>query len=166
MQIYPAEAFRQPRHPHAIFPVTELDYPHLIQNCWPHAAATWIKNIQRREYTIRRNHRGGGWVYRHQEQAIAFGHLTIWTHAAEISDLIVTESQRGQGIGTMLIQSLCQESLQYPIDFIEIGVDQTNTRALALYQRLGFDIYREISYPQHDASPNGPQHIFYLRIDL
>jgi ribosomal-protein-alanine N-acetyltransferase len=70
-------------------------------------------------------------------QVVAFGQLTLWSRVAEISDLSVTQAQRGRGIGTALLKHLITlGAAQRAV--IEIGVAQRNVRALALYQRLGF----------------------------
>ncbi len=70
--------------------------------------------------------------------AIGFGQYSVWPACAEISDLVVSESHRGRGLGTALIQALLQHALQRGITTFEIGVSLNNPRAAALYRRLGF----------------------------
>jgi len=70
-------------------------------------------------------------------QVVAFGQLTLWSRVAEISDLSVTQAQRGRGIGTALLKHLIALGAARRA-VIEIGVAQRNVRALSLYQRLGF----------------------------
>jgi ribosomal protein S18 acetylase RimI-like enzyme len=72
---------------------------------------------------------------------IAFGQLAPWKRSAEISDLIVSDEWRGQGIGTHLIHHLIHAACQFGYHTVEIGADCENTRAIALYQRLGFQAY-------------------------
>lgn len=94
-------------------------------------------------------------------QVVAFGQLTLWSRVAEISDLSVTQAQRGRGIGTALLKHLITlGAAQRAV--IEIGVAQRNVRALALYQRLGF---------RHDRTllldlGQGVEPVFYLTLSV
>lgn len=54
----------------------------------------------------------------------------------ELDDLYLFPSFRGHGIGTAVIQKCCAETSQP----ILLYVFQRNTRAIALYQRMGFQI--------------------------
>ena len=54
----------------------------------------------------------------------------------ELDDLYLFPSFRGHGIGTAVIQKCCAETSQP----ILLYVFQKNTRAIALYQRMGFQI--------------------------
>lgn len=54
----------------------------------------------------------------------------------ELDDLYLFPSFRGHGIGTAVIQKCCTETRQP----ILLYVFQKNTRAIALYQKMGFQI--------------------------
>lgn len=62
-------------------------------------------------------------------------------HRMELDDLYVFPSYRSRGIGTAVIQKCCAETNQP----ILLYVFQNNTRALALYQKLGFQIQCQTS---------------------
>ena len=70
--------------------------------------------------------------------------------------LAVTESARGRGVGTALIEALSQEARRRGYPALRLDVVDTNPRAQALYTRLGFHIEKETSI--------GPlRHIFGFR---
>lgn len=79
---------------------------------------------------------------------IGSGQLVRYTDArAEIADLAVAPTWRGQGVGTALIQVLTRIAWEVGIRRLEIGATEDNCRALALYERLGFVPLREVELP-------------------
>jgi ribosomal protein S18 acetylase RimI-like enzyme len=65
----------------------------------------------------------------------------LW-HAAIccfIEEIVVEESERGQGIGTELIQSVMEKMKASDCAEITLIVDSENTAAERLYKRLGID---------------------------
>lgn len=78
-------------------------------------------------------------------QLIATGQLVAYGANAEIADLAVAPPFRGQGVGTALIKALLGIADFAGFDGVEICVMQENTRARALYERLGFVVDREFS---------------------
>lgn len=90
----------------------------------------------------------------HDDYPIAYGQITCWPRVAEISDLIVAEAWRGQGIGSALIESLIAAAGHWPVTAVEIGVALSNPRALDLYKRLGFSFGRTLTLDLgHGAEP-------------
>lgn len=55
-----------------------------------------------------------------------------------IDGICVQSGMRGQGLGTRLLQALCDEALDRGYDYIRLDVINTNWRARALYEREGF----------------------------
>jgi ribosomal protein S18 acetylase RimI-like enzyme len=55
-----------------------------------------------------------------------------------IAHLDIAENKRGQGIGFDLITHFIQQAPRQPLPFIELDVAETNPRAQALYQSMGF----------------------------
>ena len=86
---------------------------------------------------------------------IGSGWLTRWGDVAEISDLFVAPPYRNLGAGTALIRHLAEIGASHGAQWVEIGVDEGNSLAKKLYERLGFVAYRIV--PAH------PQPIIYLR---
>lgn len=66
-------------------------------------------------------------------------HLRVDT--AELSELFVVPQWRSRGIGRAVIYGLMLDGVAWPaagLDWFELGVTAGNTRARALYERLGF----------------------------
>lgn len=61
-----------------------------------------------------------------------------------IQNIGVTPNHRGRQLGTYLIYRACQGFLIEDIDIATLEVTAQNTRALRLYQRLGFRITRTV----------------------
>jgi ribosomal protein S18 acetylase RimI-like enzyme len=55
--------------------------------------------------------------------------------------IVVARAFQGQGIGSRIIRRLAEE-YRGRMDAIELGVHQSNERAKALYERLGFNTVR------------------------
>jgi ribosomal protein S18 acetylase RimI-like enzyme len=64
--------------------------------------------------------------------------MTRWGPRGEISNLIVHPEWRSKGIGTTIIRRLIGAARENELTEVEIGVAESNPRAMALYRRLGF----------------------------
>ncbi|MCP4424251.1 MAG: GNAT family N-acetyltransferase [Chloroflexi bacterium] len=84
-------------------------------------------------------------------QIIASGQLVLYPHGAELANLSVVPTRRGEGIGAALVEALTAVARHLNLSSLEIGVEINNRRALALYQRLGFAEDRRVRIP--DAEP-------------
>jgi ribosomal protein S18 acetylase RimI-like enzyme len=101
--------------------VSRQDVADLHETCWPDIVATL------------------------NDKPVGYAQLTLWPRVSEISDLVVTESLRGHGIGTALICFLIDLARSWVMDNVEIGVAMSNHRAYTLYRRLGFQSGRIIN---------------------
>jgi ribosomal protein S18 acetylase RimI-like enzyme len=65
----------------------------------------------------------------------------LWhaTSCCFIEEIVVEESERGQGIGTELIKSVMEKMKKSGCAEIVLIVDKENTAAQRLYKRLGID---------------------------
>jgi ribosomal protein S18 acetylase RimI-like enzyme len=108
-----------------------------------------------------RQERGHAWgmVAMLDGEVIGFGQLGRWGRRCEISDLIVAEAFRGNGVGTSIIVRLLDLAYQQGIQEVEIGAAVSNPRALILYKNLGF---HEIQQVMMDLG-HGPEPVIYLR---
>lgn len=95
-----------------------------------------------------------------EDDIIGMGAVTYWQKCGEISDLYVIPSQRSKGIGTAIIQYLVSKIRQTPLQRAEIGVALSNTRALDLYRKLGFDDRKQVNL---DVG-NGVEPVLYLEL--
>lgn len=139
-------------------PVQTGDAPTLHQMCWPDRTAESVLELLQRTNRLAMNGRGLGAVVIKGGSPCAFGLLTVWPRAAEISDLIVHTDYRGQGMGTMIIHFLTDRARELGVRTLEIGVALSNPRALALYRRLGFIDGRTIDL----NLGSGPEPVLYL----
>lgn len=141
-----------------IRPVELEDAADLKHMCWPDRSFDHIVDLIRRTQKLAQNRRGLGVVAVQDGTACAFGLLTLWTRAAEISDLIVNDQHRSQGIGSLIITSLTTTARDLQVQVLEIGVALSNPRALSLYRRLGFVDGRVIEIDLGQ----GPEQVMYL----
>lgn len=148
----------------AIRPVVRGDLPALVETCWSDRNPMLVEQFIIRIQKLQQQGRGLGIVALHPatQTAIAYGQVLRLRHAYEISDLIVTPSQRGRGIGKGLIQYLTRTVHGWGGDLLEIGVAADNLSALALYRRLGFHDHRTVLV----SGARGKEAILYLRLLL
>lgn len=63
---------------------------------------------------------------------------------AKLPDVVVAASQRGRGIGALLMTSLADELRAAKVRRIDLGVHDDNSGARRFYERLGFAANHEI----------------------
>jgi ribosomal protein S18 acetylase RimI-like enzyme len=125
--------------------VSRQDVADLYETCWPDKSLDAVREIIERAEGIRHRKRGQGIVATLNDKPVGYAQLTLWPRVSEISDLVVTESLRGHGIGTALICFLIDLARSWVMDNVEIGVAMSNHRAYILYRRLGFQSGRIIN---------------------
>jgi ribosomal protein S18 acetylase RimI-like enzyme len=136
-------------------PAQPDDGPSLNRICYPHYAPDEMEQALLASLRQAKTERGIRLVAEQDGQIVGSGQLSSWAQGAEIADLIVIPSHRGQGIGQALIEALLEKARALGLPAVEIGVQAGNQRALALYQRLGFT-YRRTAY----LTLNGNQSAF------
>jgi ribosomal protein S18 acetylase RimI-like enzyme len=146
-----------------IRPVLIRDIPGLC-HLWSWRSESDVAWMVKRVQQQARQGRGLGAVIMddHQRIPAGYGQVTLWYRAAEIADLAIAESHRGQGLGTVLIQYLVRVAREMNAPRVEIGVALVNTRALNLYRRLGFQDDRTVLLDVGE----GVQPVLYLNLDL
>ncbi|MDT8306695.1 MAG: GNAT family N-acetyltransferase [Anaerolineae bacterium] len=84
---------------------------------------------------------------------VASGQLISYTDTvAEIADLVVAGSMRGQGVGTALLRVLGALAAAAGAERLELAARVDNERALALYRRLGFRASRLLRFPSGERA--------------
>ncbi len=86
------------------------------------------------------------------DRIIASGQLVLYPHGAELANLAVIPARRGEGIGTTMIGMLIAVACHLQLPSLEISVAVSNTRVLALYQRLGFTEDRRLQLPNDESA--------------
>lgn len=156
-------ALQSPAPSIIIRPVRLTDSEPLHAACWPSRPFAAVYNLVSRSLRNAADGRGLGVVALDETGAPqGYGQVALWPSCAEISDLMVAEAARGQGLGTAIIQHLVREAVRMHAPAVEIGVALANPRALALYRRLGF-------VDSHTVMLNlglGKEPVLFLRLDL
>lgn len=143
--------------------LVELHDAAMLQHaCWPDRALEDVAEFLQRIQNLRAHQRGIAVVAQHNDTVCGFGLLTVWSRAAEISDLVVIPSLRGQGIGSTIIAYLTDIARDLHVNVLEIGVALSNPRALTLYRRLGFSDRRTVQL----ELGAGPEPVLYLEKNL
>ncbi len=143
-------------------PARVADAEALKRACWADRTLANVVELLRRSEKLAQQRRGLALVAVWQGTPCAFGLLTVWPRAGEISDLVVEAALRGRGIGSQLIDRLSQAASALGVQTLEIGAALSNPRALALYRRLGFLDARVLEL---DVGC-GPEPVVYLVKDL
>jgi len=65
---------------------------------------------------------------------------------ARFEDFVVAESQRGKGLGTMILEKLIERARARGARAIQLSSRAERTAANALYQKLGFKVHETNSY--------------------
>lgn len=158
---YPS-ALQKPDSDISVRPVVMHDALHLQQSIWQDRSLETIEEFLNRVSKSNEQHRGLGVVIQHETSSsiLAYGQVTYWGTTAEISDLLVHPAHRSCGYGTAMIQYLTRQIYEHGIPSAEIGVAQSNPRALNLYRRLGF----QDSYHLELDLGAGVEAVVYLRL--
>lgn len=145
-------------------PVRLADIEVLYRVCWSDRPMVYTEQMVRRAQRLAQQGRGLGVVVSGRDAKVpqGYGQMTLWARGGEISDLIITPAQRGQGLGTAMIQYLVRAAREMHAPTVEIGVALSNPRALALYRRLGFVDDHTITLDLGD----GLEPVLYLRLSL
>ena len=141
-----------------IRPVQSADAEKLHEACFPHLS---LSELSRRFEIIIEGYdtrRICGMVAEVSSDIVGYGQIGRWGPNCEISDLIVAEGWRSNGIGSALIAHLLDVAREWEISEVQIGAAETNPGAYRLYKRLGFNEYKRVML---DIG-SGPEPIIYL----
>lgn len=160
---HPPIALQPPHHHMPIRFARLTDADPLRDRCWPNRTFMTVYSLLARSVRNMTDARGLALVLTDaQDTPMAFGQYTVWPTCAEISDLVVAEPLRGQGLGTILIQELVYRARQQGVTAFEIGAALDNPRALDLYRHLGF----EDSHTLVLSLDRGREKVQFLRLDI
>lgn len=91
---------------------------------------------------------GGGWICQAWNSGLLTGTCRLLPHGSKayLCMVEVPKPLRGQGLGTALIRSLLSVLYQQQVPSAVLQVSETNTAAVALYKKTGFQITETLSY--------------------
>lgn len=121
------------------------DLKALHQSCFADRPVAQFGDSFRRALATQRSGRSLYLVALTGGAPVASGQLVCYSSSVEIADLAVAPAHRGQGLGTALIDVLSRVARYAGYDSVEICVMKGNSRARALYERLGFVQDREFT---------------------
>jgi GNAT superfamily N-acetyltransferase len=99
----------------------------------------------------------GIWVAEKDSMVVGFSGLLTSEWDAEIEPVVVTEAQRSQGIGRLLIQKLVEEARRLNVRFLSLRPVARNKEAIELFVSLGFNIVGQVELFQELSSPQDRQ---------
>lgn len=126
-------------------PARASDLKALHENCFADRPLTQFGDSFRRALAAQRSGRSLYLIALVGGAPIASGQVIRYSNSVEIADLVVAPDYRGQGLGTALIDVLSRVARYAGYDSVEICVMRGNSRARALYERLGFVHDRELT---------------------
>lgn len=150
MTSLPPELFTPPTAvpPHIGFRLAqEVDRRPLHVACYAEQTAFQFRDLFNHGLRFQAQGRCFWLVITAHDRIIGNGQLVIYPGGAECANLFVVPEYRGQGIGTALVGVLTALAGHQQVTGLEIGVTTDNPRALALYQRLGFQEERRLHLP-------------------
>jgi ribosomal protein S18 acetylase RimI-like enzyme len=114
---------------HFDYPYIELEKRLTLEDLFERPTAGRIYLIQKEQKIV-------GYVFLSFYFSIEFGGRTAF-----IDELFVLPGDRGQGIGSKVINLIEQKCLELNLKAIHLESERTNERATALYLKLGFVDY-------------------------
>ena len=85
-------------------------------------------------------------------------------HRAEIGPFFVTKDLQGHGAAQVLMQGVLNEAKEGGIEQLELFVDSENHRAIAFYERQGFE--RVATHPDGVRIEGQPRNDYFYRLRL
>jgi ribosomal-protein-alanine N-acetyltransferase len=103
------------------------------------------------------------WVCEEQDKVLGYCIVSIAVGEAHVLNLCVDPAEQGQGIGRRLLENLI-ESARGRVETVFLEVRPSNTVAIALYERLGFNEIgiRKGYYP----AENGREDALMMALEL
>lgn len=112
---------------------------------FPNDVITGKKIDNRYEKMIHHLENGSGKVIVVEDGNILLGYLwyfTINKNRIHINQIVINEKNRGQGLGSKLLEKLYQEAKSNRISEIELNVTKANEMAVAFYEKEKFEVER------------------------
>ncbi|KIW27250.1 uncharacterized protein PV07_07006 [Cladophialophora immunda] len=85
---------------------------------------------------------------------VAYAVAVKWNHRLLLHKVCVSPAARGQGIGSLLLQKVIEDSKCWSCRAIDLWVDESNIIAQCLYSKCGF-VVQEIVNDYYSPGKNG-----------
>lgn len=73
-----------------------------------------------------------------EEKVVGYGGIYIVNDDGEITNIAVTGSMRGRGVGKMLLEKINEECEKRQVKAIVLEVRESNEVAIGLYEKMGY----------------------------
>ena len=94
------------------------------------------------EYEIKENLFSRSYVYEEEGKILGYGMMWILFESADITNIAVREDSRNKGIGSALLSHMEEEAKREGVEFLHLEVRLSNTKAISLYEKSGFEVLR------------------------
>lgn len=84
------------------------------------------------------------WVAERESRVVGLTGLIVDGTSAEVEPVVVTEGERGRGIGRALVQQVIQEAAAIGVTLLSVRPVGRNTAALRFFREAGFDVLGHI----------------------
>jgi len=84
------------------------------------------------------------WVAERESRVVGLTGLIVDGTSAEVEPVVVTEGERGRGIGRALVQQVIQEAAAIGVSLLSVRPVGRNTAALRFFREAGFDVLGHI----------------------
>ena len=71
-------------------------------------------------------------------EIVGYGGVTVAADSADIGNIAVAENYRGGGIGTTILQKLCERAKKKGAEKVYLEVRVSNSSAMKMYLKCGF----------------------------
>jgi ribosomal-protein-alanine N-acetyltransferase len=79
------------------------------------------------------------WVGEKLGQVVAYGILTVGAGESHVLNVCISPTMQGRGYGRLMMEKLMEVAKDHRAEMILLEVRPSNTRAVSLYQDLGFN---------------------------
>src|SRR5258708_8230593 len=117
-------------------PAAANDCVSLQKACWPDRSIEAVEELLQRAEGLARRRRGLGIVAVADTYSLGYAQLTLWPRTGEISDLIVAQDWRNQGLGTAMSEYLIEKARASPMPHAQIALPINHPPPLPLYRPL------------------------------
>lgn len=79
-------------------------------------------------------------IFEEKGEVLGYAGLQVVLGEGYITNIAVTETARGRGIGKSLVTELINFDKSNSLEFISLEVRESNTNAISLYTKCGFEV--------------------------
>jgi RimJ/RimL family protein N-acetyltransferase len=129
----------------------------IVREFYRHFSYPWSENEKQKTLLELLNNASLGqvWIIITNEKPIGYFILSFYYsleyngRTAFIDELFLLPENRGQGIGAAILERIVQLGSDLNLKILHLEIEKTNTRASALYEKMGFINYGRMLMSRH-----------------